>query len=120
MSQLLVYICLVEYTSMVEEMLFCKPLQKTTKANNVFEVVSAYFNHNLFEWENPADRDGQFRIIYYSRIVEPNPDPNPFFAICTINVKAFITSIQQKHNLRTSLLQCNTFKLSTRLPVRAS
>ena len=36
-------------------------------------------------------------------------------------MKAFITSLQQqKHNHRTSLLQCNTFKLSTCLPVWAS
>ena len=52
-----------------------------------------------------GDKDGQFRIIYYSRIVKPNP--NPFLAINTINIKAFITSLQQKHNQKTSLLQCN-------------
>ena len=67
-------------------------------------------------------RDGQLRIIYYSRIVKPNPESELlFFAMSTINMKAFITSLQQpKHNQRTSLLQCNTFKLSTCLPVCAS
>ena len=53
-------------------------------------------------------RDGQFRIIYYSRIVKPNPESKSFLAISTINMNAFITSLQQqKHNQRTSLLQCN-------------
>ena len=55
-------------------------------------------------------RDGQFRIIYYSRIVKPNPESESesFLAISTINMNAFITSLQQqKHNQGTSLLQCN-------------
>ena len=53
-------------------------------------------------------RDGQFRIIYYSRIVKPNPESESFLAISTINMKAFITSLQQqKYNQRTSSLQCN-------------
>ena len=52
-------------------------------------------------------RDGQFRIIYYSRIVKPNPESESesFFAISTINMTAFITSLQQqKHNQITKLL----------------
>ena len=67
-------------------------------------------------------RDGQFRIIYYSRIVKPNPESESesFFAISTINMKAFITSLQERnYNQITRLLQCNTFKLSTSLPVCA-
>ena len=52
-------------------------------------------------------RDGEFRIIYYSRIVKPNPESESFLAISTINMKAFITSLQQKHKQKTSLLQCN-------------
>ena len=69
-----------------------------------------------------VDRDGQFRIIYYSRLVKPNPESESFFfAISTINMKAFITSLQQqKNNLRTSLLHCSTFMLSTCLSVCAS
>ena len=64
------------------------------------------------------DRDGQFRIIYYSRIVKPNTKSESFFAISTINIKAVIASLQQqKHNQIMSLLQCDTFKLSTSLPV---
>ena len=55
-----------------------------------------------------VSRDGQFRIIYYSRIVKPNPESESFLAISTINMKPFIASLQrQKHNHRTSLLQCN-------------
>ena len=48
-------------------------------------------------------RDGQFRIIYYSRI-EPNPEYRILFsAISTINIKAFIyykfttTKTQSEH-----------------------
>ena len=71
---------------------------------------------------NLLARDGQFRITYYSRIVKPNPASKSFFfSISTINMKAFITSLQQqKLNQRTSLLQCNTFKVSTCLPACAS
>ena len=55
-----------------------------------------------------ATRDGQYRIIYSSRIVKPNPESESFLAISTINMKAFITSLQQqKHNQKTSSLQCN-------------
>ena len=69
----------------------------------------------------PTRRNGQFRIIYYSRIVKPNPESESesFFAISTINMKASITSLQQQKHNQMSLLQCNTFKLSTSLPVCA-
>ena len=43
-------------------------------------------------------------------MVKPNPESESesFLVISTINMKAFITSLQQqKHNQRTSLLQCN-------------
>ena len=74
---------------------------------------------SLGDFNGHMGRDGQLRIIYYSRIVTPNP--NPFFAISTIYMKPFITSLQQqKNNQRTSLLQCNTFRLSTCLRVCAS
>ena len=55
----------------------------------------------------------------HCRIVKPNPESKSFFfAISTINIKAFTTSLQQQvHNQRTSLLQCHTFKLSTCLQV---
>ena len=52
----------------------------------------------------------QYTILEYSRIVKPNPESESesFLAISTINMDAFITSLQQqKHNQRTSLLQCN-------------
>ena len=63
-------------------------------------VINRHSRHRL--------RDGQFRIIYYSRIVKPNPESESFLAISTINMKAFITSLQQqKHNQETSFLKCN-------------
>ena len=51
MFQLLVYIRFVGSTSIEEEMLFCKPLQKTTKAKDMFENVFSYFDHNLIKRE---------------------------------------------------------------------
>ena len=41
MFQLLVHIRFVGSTSIEEEMLFCKPMQKTTKAKDVVEAVSS-------------------------------------------------------------------------------
>ena len=47
-----------------------------------------------------------YTILEYSRIVKSNPEFESFLASSTINMKAFITSLQQqKHNQRTSLLQ---------------
>ena len=79
------------------------------------------FNHTV-EFACISGRDGQFRIIYYSKIVNriQNPNPNSFFAINTINMKASITSLQQMHNKKKSLLQRNAFTLSTCLLVCAS
>ena len=33
-------------------MLFCKPLETTTTAEDVFNVVSTYFDKNDMKWEN--------------------------------------------------------------------
>ena len=44
LSQLLVYVCYVGSTSIEEEMLFCRPLKTTTKAEDVFQVVSLFFD----------------------------------------------------------------------------
>ena len=52
MSQLMVYVRFVGSTSIEEEMLFCKPLEKTGKAEDVFEAVSSYFDYNSIKWEN--------------------------------------------------------------------
>ena len=43
LSQLLVYVRYVGSTSIEEEMLFCRPLNTTTKAEDVFQVVSSFF-----------------------------------------------------------------------------
>ena len=80
-------------------------------------------NENIYTSQGEGlitHRDGQFKTIYNFRIVKSNPESESFFAISTINMKAFTTSLQQqKHNQITRLLQCNTFKLSTSLPVCA-
>ena len=33
-------------------MLFCEPLQETTKAKNAFKAVFSYFDHKLIKWES--------------------------------------------------------------------
>ena len=43
-------------------MLFCKPLQKTTKAKDVFEAVSSFFDHILIKWENLV-RSAQMELL---------------------------------------------------------
>ena len=42
--QLLVYICYVGLTSIEEEMLFCRLIDTTDKAENVFKLVASYFD----------------------------------------------------------------------------
>lgn len=51
LSQLLVYVRYVGSTSIEEEMLFCKPLETTTKAEDVFKVVATFFDNNGMKWE---------------------------------------------------------------------
>ena len=103
--------------------LLLKAILKFCTNKKLFKDINLYLGHLdvtvKIRWDL-LYRDGQFRIIYYSRIVKPNPEYQIlFFAISTINMKAFTTSLQQqKHNQTTSLLQCNIFKLSTCLPVK--
>ena len=52
MSQLLVYVHFVGLTTIEEEMLFCKTLKTTTKAEDVLKVVDAYFQEKDINWQN--------------------------------------------------------------------
>nr|XP_039272720.1 protein ZBED8-like [Styela clava] len=54
LSQLMVYVRFIGSTSIEEKMLFCKPLETNTRAEDVFEAVSAYFDSNAMKWENPV------------------------------------------------------------------
>ena len=45
-SQLLVHVRYVGSTSIEEEMLFCRPLEITTKAEDVYHVVASFFDDN--------------------------------------------------------------------------
>ncbi|XP_078495350.1 protein FAM200C-like [Ciona intestinalis] len=51
LSQLLVYVRFVGSSSIEEEMLFCKPLETTTKAEDVFNLVATYFDNHCLSWE---------------------------------------------------------------------
>ena len=51
LSQLLVYIRYVESTSIKEKMLFCRPIDTTTKAEDVFKLVASYFDGKRIQKE---------------------------------------------------------------------
>ena len=51
MSHLLVYVCFVGSTTIEEEMLFCRPLETTTKAEDKLKLVDAYFHEKDMKWE---------------------------------------------------------------------
>jgi len=50
LSQLLVYVRFVAPSS-IEEMLFCRPLETTAKAEDVFQVVATFFDNSGIKWE---------------------------------------------------------------------
>ena len=50
LSQLLVDVRYVGPTSIEEEMLFCRPLETTAKAENVYHVVTSFDDKGL-QWE---------------------------------------------------------------------
>lgn len=54
LSQLLVYARFARPTSIEEEMLFCRPFEKTTKAEDVYESVTSYFDRNSIKWHKLA------------------------------------------------------------------
>ena len=51
-SQLMVFVKYVHLNSFMEELLFCSRLEKTTKAVDVFEKVSSFFESENLLWEN--------------------------------------------------------------------
>ena len=51
-SQLMVFVKYVHLNSFKEELLFCSRLEKTTKAVDVFEKVSSFFELENLLWEN--------------------------------------------------------------------
>ena len=50
-SHLLVYVHFVGSTTSEEEMLFCRLLETTTKAEDVLKLVEAYFHEKDMKWE---------------------------------------------------------------------
>ncbi|XP_067939772.1 protein FAM200C-like [Watersipora subatra] len=51
-SKLMVYACYVHNEEIKEEFLFCVPLEATTKAKDIFDVVSNFFDEVDLKWEN--------------------------------------------------------------------
>ena len=51
LSQLLVYVRYVESTCVEEEVLFCRPLETTDKAEDVYHFVTSFFDDKGLQWE---------------------------------------------------------------------
>ena len=51
-SQLMVYIRYVQDNKFKEEFLFCRELQTTTKAHDVFKLIDNFFQDNKLEWKD--------------------------------------------------------------------
>ena len=81
LSQLMVYVRFVRSATIEEEMLFCKSLETTTKAEDVFRVVDAYFHKNGMKWEKLVGifTDGAPAMLgcrsgFITRVKQKNPD----------------------------------------------
>ena len=81
MSHLLVYVRFVGSITTEEEMLFCRLLETTTKAENVLKLVEAYFHEKDMKWERLVGvcTDGAPAMLgcwsgFIARIKQKNPD----------------------------------------------
>ena len=81
LSQLMVYVRFVGSATIEEEMLFCKSLETTTKTEDVFRVVDAYFHKNGMKWAKLVGvcTDGApatlgCRSGFITRVKQKNPD----------------------------------------------
>ena len=81
MSHLLVYVCFVESTTIEKKMLFCRPLEMTTKAEDVLKLVGAYFQEKNMKCKrligvctNGAPAMLGCRSGFISKIKQKNPD----------------------------------------------
>jgi hypothetical protein len=51
-SQRLMFVCYIKEGDVKEEFLVCRPLETTTKASDVMNLVSEFFSANGLEWKN--------------------------------------------------------------------
>ena len=81
LSQLLVYVRYVGSTCIEEEMLFCRPLKTTAKAEDVYHVVTSFFDDKGLQWEKLVGicTDGAptklgFQSGFIARIKQKSPN----------------------------------------------
>ena len=105
MSQLLVCVCFVGPTTIEEEMLFCRTLETTTKAEDVLKVVDAYFIEKDMNWAKLAGVCTDiapvmlgYRSGFVAKIKQKNPDV--VGTHCVIHREAFLPGLY--------LWQCKT------------
>ena len=81
LSQLMVYVRFLGSATIEEEMLFCKSLKTTTRAEDVFKLVDAYFHKNDMKWQKLVGvcTDGAPAMLgcrsgFITRVKQKNPD----------------------------------------------
>ena len=81
MSLLLLYVRFVGSTTVKEEMLFCRPLETTTKAEDMLKLVDAYFYKKDMKWERLVGvcTDGASAMLgcrsgFIAKVKQKNPD----------------------------------------------
>nr|XP_039257154.1 protein ZBED8-like [Styela clava] len=81
LCQLLVYVRFVGSSSIEEDMLLCKPLETTSKAEDVFKLVAEFFENNELKWDKLVGvcTDGAPAMIgsrseFIARIKQKNSD----------------------------------------------
>ena len=51
LSQLMVFVRYVHNQAIEEDVLFCRPLETTTKASDVFKLVEEFFETEKLDWD---------------------------------------------------------------------
>jgi len=121
--QSLAYVRLVGPPSIGEEMLFCRPLQTTGKAEDVFQIVATFFDNSGMKWEKLVGvcTDGAPAMIgsrsgFISRIKEKSP--NSIGSHCVIHREALASRTlpaAMKDNLAIIIRAVKTSAVNTRL-----
>ena len=99
LSQLLVYIRYVADERINEEFLFCQPLETTSKAADVFQVLSEFFDKTELSWSKLVGvcTDGAPAMIgANSRLVSLVKEKNPAIQHCMIHKAALVSKTISK------------------------
>ena len=97
-SQLLMHARFVSGNSVKEEMLFCHPMESTTTATDIFQVVTNYFQQNQLLWDSLEGvcTDGAPAMLglqsgFITRVKEKSPSATGTHCILHCEALASIT-----------------------------